>query len=61
VADDLVVIQKGKDKWEIARGPDTKITGKLEKGAKVTIEYRMTAASAEVKGGAKSEAKGKKK
>lgn len=50
--DDLIVVQKGKEKWEIARTPDTKITGELKVGSKVTIEYRMTAATVEVKGAA---------
>jgi len=47
--DDLIVVQKGKDKWEIGRGADTKVTGELKVGSKVTIEYRMTAATVEVK------------
>ena len=47
--DDLIVVQKGSDKWEIARGKDTKVTGDLKVGSKVTIEYRMTAATIEVK------------
>ena len=46
---DLIVVQKGKDRWEIGRGPETKVTGDLKVGAKVTIEYRMTAATVEVK------------
>jgi hypothetical protein len=49
VRDDLIVVQKGKDKWEIARAADTKVTGDLKVGSKVTIEYRMTAATVEVK------------
>jgi hypothetical protein len=49
--DDLIIVQKGKEKWEIARTADTKVTGELKVGAKVTIEYRMTASSVEVKGG----------
>jgi cytochrome c1 len=49
VSDDLIVVQKGKEKWEIARTAETKVTGDLKVGAKVTVEYRMTAASAEVK------------
>jgi len=49
VKDDLIVVQKGKEKWEIARGPETKIKGELKVGAKVTIEYRMTAATVEAK------------
>ena len=47
--DDLIVVQKGSDKWAIARGKDTKVTGDLKVGSKVTIEYRMTAATIEVK------------
>ena len=49
VKDDVIVVQKGKDKWEIARAADTKVTGDLKVGSKVTIEYRMTAATVEVK------------
>jgi hypothetical protein len=46
---DMIVVQKGKDRWEIARDPSTKVTGDLKVGSKVTIEYRMTAASIDVK------------
>jgi hypothetical protein len=49
VTDDIIVVQKGSEKWEIARTADTKVTGDLKKGEKVTIEYRMTAAKVEVK------------
>ena len=49
VTDTKIVVQKGKEKWEIARTPDTKVTGDLKVGAKVTIEYSMTAKSVEVK------------
>jgi len=49
VSDSKIVVQKGKEKWEIARTPDTKITGDLKVGSKVTIEYSMTAKSVDVK------------
>ena len=49
VKDDVITVQKGKDKWEIARDKDTKITGDLKVGAKVTIHYIMKAAEIEVK------------
>lgn len=49
LTDDLIVVQKGKDKWEIARPKDAKVTGDLKVGSKVTIEYRMTATTVEVK------------
>jgi hypothetical protein len=45
----MITVQKGQERWEIARTADTKVTGDLKVGAKVTIEYRMTAASVEVK------------
>jgi cytochrome c1 len=49
VRDDAIVVEKGKDKWEIARTPATAIKGDLKKGAKVTVEYTMSAAKIEVK------------
>jgi len=49
VTDSKIVVQKGKEKWEIARTPDTKVTGDLKVGAKVTIEYTMTAKTVDVK------------
>jgi hypothetical protein len=49
VRPDAVVVQKGSEKWEIARDASTKISGDLKVGAKVTIEYRMSAASVTVK------------
>lgn len=49
VRDDAIVVEKGKERWELARGADTKVTGELKKGEKVTVEYRMTATSIEVK------------
>lgn len=51
--DDAIVVQKGKEKWEIARDKDTKVTGDLKVGSKVTIEYKMKATSVEVKTDAK--------
>jgi len=53
VKDDMIVVQKGKEKWEIARDKDTRITGDLKVGAKVTVHYQMKATSIEVKGKAK--------
>jgi hypothetical protein len=49
VTDNLIVVKKGQDRWELVRDKDTKVTGDLKVGAKVTIEYRMTAAKVEVK------------
>jgi hypothetical protein len=46
---DIVTVQKGTDKWEIAIDKSTKTTGDLKVGSKVTIEYTMTATSITVK------------
>ena len=54
VTDSKIVVEKGKEKWEIARDKDTKATGDLKKGSRVTVQYRMTATSIEAK-----DAKGK--
>lgn len=51
VTADAITVQKGKEKWEIARTADTKVTGDLKKGDKVTVIYRMTAEAIEAKGG----------
>ena len=49
VTDSKIVVQKDKEKWEIARDKDTKVNGDLKKGSRVTIQYRMTATSVDVK------------
>jgi hypothetical protein len=49
VTDNMIAVKKGADRWEIARDKDTKVTGDLKVGAKVTIEYVMTATKVEVK------------
>jgi hypothetical protein len=49
VSDTKIVVEKDKEKWEIARDKDTKVTGDLKKGARVTVQYRMTATSVDVK------------
>ena len=53
VTDNVITVEKGKEKWQLARDKDTKVTGDLKVGAKVTIEYKMTATTVEVKGGGK--------
>ncbi len=59
-SDDLIVVQKGKEKFEIARTPDTKVTGELKPGARATVEYRMSATTAEVKAAKGAKAKASK-
>ena len=51
-----ITVQKGDEKWQVARSSDTKVTGDLKVGAKVTIYYKMVATEVEVKA-----AKGEKK
>jgi hypothetical protein len=61
VTDSMIVIEKGakKERWEINRDANTKVTGDVKVGEKVTVTYTMTATEAEVKAGkgAKKEAK----
>ena len=49
VTDNMIAVKKGADRWEITRDKDTKVTGDLKVGAKVTIEYLMTATKVEIK------------
>jgi hypothetical protein len=57
---DVIIVEKGNEKWQIARDKDTKVKGDLKVGAKVTIEYTMKAATIEVKeAGKKAEPKKK--
>ncbi len=57
LTDDAITVQKGKEKWEIARDPSTKVNGDLKAGSKVTIHYQMKATSIDVK---ETPAKGEK-
>ena len=61
VTDSAIVVQKGNDRWELARDKDTNVIGDLKVGSKVTIYYRMTANKVEVKEAKKAEAKDTKK
>jgi hydrogenase maturation factor len=59
VNDSMIAVQKGKDRWEIARDANTKASGEMKVGDKVTVHYTMTATNIEAKA-AKAE-KGAKK
>jgi len=61
VTNDIITVEKDKDKWEIARNKDTKVQGDLKKGSKVTIKYTMTAASVEVKDAGKGKGRSDEK
>jgi hypothetical protein len=59
VTDSKIVVEKNKEKWEIERDKNTKVTGELKKGSRVTVHYRMIAESIESKDAKGKEAKGK--
>jgi hypothetical protein len=47
----MIAVQKGKERWEINRDSNTKVTGDLKVGEKVTVTYTMSATDVEVKAG----------
>ncbi len=49
VTDSMIVVNKGKERFEIDRDSNTKVTGELKVGEKVTIMYTMSAKDVEVK------------
>ena len=49
VNDKMITVMKGKDRWEIDRASDTKMTGDVKVGDKVTITYTMAAKEVEAK------------
>src|SRR5215471_5380525 len=51
VNDSMIVVQKGKDRWEINRDANTKVTGDVKVGDKVHVTYTMSATDVEVKAG----------
>jgi hypothetical protein len=61
VTDTSITVQKGDEKWEVARDGKTKITGEVKVGGKVTIEYTMNAISVEAKADAAAAKPAKKK
>jgi hypothetical protein len=51
----MITVMKGKEKFEVARDSNTKVTGDLKVGDKVTITYTMTAKDVEVKSATKTD------
>jgi len=52
VTDSKIVVQKGKEKWELAKNANTK-SDSIKVGDKVTVYYNMTAEKIESKGSKK--------
>ena len=48
--DTMIAVQKGKERWEVARDASTKINGDVKVGSKVTVMYTMTATEVDAKG-----------
>jgi hypothetical protein len=61
VRSDAIVVQKGQEKWEIARDASSKVPADVKVGSKVTITYRMIATDVEVKPATATKAAPKKK
>ena len=49
VKDDVIIVKKGTENWEIDRDKNTKTTGDIKKGDRVMVKYKMTATSIESK------------
>jgi hypothetical protein len=54
VTDSTITVQKGKEKWQLARDKETKAPSDVKVGDKVTIEYTMSAKNIESKTPAKT-------
>jgi hypothetical protein len=68
VNESTIVVQKGNERWEVARDAKTKADGDVKVGDRVTVHYWMTAKEIELKAdkagkadGQSSESAGKKK
>ena len=61
VKDDVIIVKKGTENWEIARDKNTKTSGDIKKGDRVMIKYKMTATSIEGKEPTKAKADAKAK
>jgi len=57
---DSITVMKGKERFQIAIDKDTKMTGDVKVGGKVTIKYKMHASSIESKDAAAKEPAKKK-
>lgn len=53
--DSMIAVQKGKERWQIARDASTKADGEMKVGDKVLVTYTMTATKVELKSAGKSD------
>jgi hypothetical protein len=51
LTENVITVQKGDERWEISRSASTKTDGKLAVGNRVTVHYKMSADSIELKDG----------
>lgn len=49
IKDDVIIVKKGTENWEIDRDKNTKTKGDIKKGDRVMVKYKMTATSIETK------------
>ncbi len=56
-----ITVQKGDEKWQIARDSNSKVPSGVKVGDKVTVYYYMVATEVETKNGAATEGKAKSK
>jgi GH43 family beta-xylosidase len=49
VKDDVIIVKKGNENWEIDRDKNTKAPADIKKGDRVMVKYKMTATSIESK------------
>ena len=59
VNDSVIAVQKGNERWEIARDTSTKSESTPKVGDRVTIMYKMTATKIEVKADKAARAEGR--
>ena len=59
VNDSMIAVQKGKERWEIARDATTKGEPGVKVGDRVTVAYTMTATQIEVKADKAAKAEGR--
>lgn len=50
INNDMIVVMKGKERWEIARDSSSKVPSDVKVGDKVTVHYKMTVTDVEAKG-----------